>query len=59
MKAAIVQVDLENRPLVWQEVSPPDYAPNEVLVDIYATALNRADLMQRCQAGLPVIESAP
>jgi putative PIG3 family NAD(P)H quinone oxidoreductase len=47
MKAMIVQTAKEHRPLVWQEVSPPDYASDEVLVDIYATALNRADLMQR------------
>lgn len=47
MKAIVVQTDQENRPLLWQEVSPPDYAANEVLVDIYAAALNRADLSQR------------
>ena len=47
MKALVVQSEQEGRPLVWQEVSPPDYAADEVLVDIYATALNRADLMQR------------
>jgi len=47
MKALIVQTDQEDRPLVWQEAPAPDYAADEVLVDIYATALNRADLMQR------------
>jgi len=47
MKAIVVQTEEEGRPLAWQEVSPPDYAADEVLVDIHATALNRADLMQR------------
>lgn len=47
MKAIIVQTEQENRPLIWQEVPAPDYGPEEVLVDIYATALNRADLSQR------------
>jgi putative PIG3 family NAD(P)H quinone oxidoreductase len=47
MKAIIVQTDREARPLQWQEVPDPTYAADEVLVDIYATALNRADLSQR------------
>jgi len=47
MKAIIVQSDQENNPLVWQDVSTPIYSEDEVLVDIQATALNRADLLQR------------
>ncbi len=47
MKAIVVQSDQENRPLIWQEVADPMYGPDEVLVDIHAAALNRADLMQR------------
>ena len=47
MKAIVVQSDQENRPLIWQEVPDPMYGPDEVLVDIHAAALNRADLMQR------------
>jgi putative PIG3 family NAD(P)H quinone oxidoreductase len=47
MKAIVVQTDQEDRPLAWQEVADPAYAADEVLVDIYATALNRADLAQR------------
>jgi len=47
MKAIVVQTDREERPLRWQEVPDPTYAAGEVLVDIYATALNRADLAQR------------
>ena len=47
MKAIVVQTDQEGRPLVWQEVPGPICGPEEVLVDVYAAALNRADLMQR------------
>ena len=47
MKAIVVQANKEGRPLAWEEVSPPDYGEDEVLVDIYAAALNRADLSQR------------
>ncbi len=47
MKAIVVQTDQQNRPLVWQESPEPSFGADEVLVDIYATALNRADLMQR------------
>jgi putative PIG3 family NAD(P)H quinone oxidoreductase len=47
MKAIIVQTDQENRPLKWADVPDPEYGPDEVLVEIHATALNRADLMQR------------
>lgn len=47
MKAIVVQTEKEGRPMAWQEVAPPDCGDDEVLVDIHATALNRADLMQR------------
>lgn len=47
MKAIVVQSEKEGRPMAWQEVAPPDCGDDEVLVDIHATALNRADLMQR------------
>lgn len=47
MKAIIVQTEEKNKPLVWQEVPTPLCADDEVLIDIHATALNRADLMQR------------
>lgn len=46
MKAIIVTDDA-NRTLVWQEVPDPTYAPHQALVDIHATAVNRADLLQR------------
>ncbi len=47
MKAIVIQTEEENRPLVWQTVAAPSYSDEEVLVDIMASALNRADLAQR------------
>lgn len=47
MKAIIVKTDQEDRVLSWEEAPDPTYGPEEVLVDIHAAALNRADLMQR------------
>ena len=47
MKAIAIQTDQENKPLVWQEVPAPAYSADEVLVDVHAAALNRADLAQR------------
>ncbi len=47
MYAIQVQTDQPDRPLIWQETPDPPYGPDEVLVDIHATALNRADLLQR------------
>jgi putative PIG3 family NAD(P)H quinone oxidoreductase len=47
MYAIQVQSDQPDRPLVWQEVADPTFGPDEVLVNIHATALNRADLAQR------------
>lgn len=43
MKACLV----ENGKMVWQEVAEPTINKNEVLVEIYAVALNRADLLQK------------
>lgn len=43
MKAALV----ENKKMVIKEVPEPVPASGEVLVEIYATALNRADLLQK------------
>ncbi len=47
MKAIAIQTNLEDRPLVWQDAPAPACGDNEVLVDVFATALNRADLAQR------------
>lgn len=44
MKAMLVD---ENKNLVWSEVADPQIKADEVLVKIYAAALNRADLLQR------------
>lgn len=43
-----IQIDKQHpdRPLVWAETPDPLIGPEEVLVDVHATALNRADLMQ-------------
>ena len=45
MKAILV--DSRDRSLSWSEVPDPVLKPDEVLVKIHASALNRADLMQR------------
>src|SRR3712207_6031927 len=39
--------------LEWGEVPDPVLRPGEVLVDVVATAVNRADLLQRAGAGPP------
>lgn len=44
MKAMLVDND---KNLVWSEVADPQIQSEEVLVKIYAAALNRADLLQR------------
>lgn len=44
MKAMLID---ENKNLVWSDVADPVIKPDEVLVKIYAAALNRADLLQR------------
>lgn len=44
MKAILVMKD---QSLCWSDVPDPVIKPEEVLVKIYAAALNRADLMQR------------
>ncbi len=46
MKAIVIKTE-NGRPLEWNEVDAPSCSPDEVLVDIYASAVNRADLSQR------------
>ena len=46
MKAILVNED-EKRSLRWDNVPDPVVADDDVLVEIHAAALNRADLMQR------------
>lgn len=47
MKAIRVEREKEGQPLVWADAPDPAHGPDEVLVDVYATAVNRADLAQR------------
>lgn len=47
MKAMLVD---ENKNLVWSEVINPEVHDMEVLIEIHAAALNRADLLQRAGA---------
>ncbi len=47
MKAIIVDMSTPDRTLRWQDAPDLTPAPGEVLVDVHATALNRADLFQR------------
>ena len=44
--------------LEWTEVPDPEPGPGEVLIDIAATAINRADLLQR-QGSYPPPPGAP
>lgn len=44
MKAIVIK---EDRSLVWQDVPDPTPKAGEVCIEVYAAALNRADLLQR------------
>ena len=46
MKAIVVKGDRQNPVLVWEMVPDVEYGPDEVLVNVQATAVNRADLLQ-------------
>ncbi len=46
MKAIQVQGEKDNPTLVWGEAAEPVCGPDEVLVDVRAAAVNRADLWQ-------------
>jgi putative PIG3 family NAD(P)H quinone oxidoreductase len=47
MKAIRVDESTPDRTLVWADAPDPIMGADDVLVDVHATALNRADLMQR------------
>jgi NADPH2:quinone reductase len=47
MQAIHIDTERTGRPLVWAEAEDPIPAPDEVLVENYATSVNRADLSQR------------
>ena len=44
MRAIVVDEDGQ---LHWQEVNDPTCAAHQVLIDVHASAVNRADLLQR------------
>lgn len=46
MKAIVVQPDAESPGMSWEEVADVVPGLTEVLVEVYATAVNRADLLQ-------------
>lgn len=46
MKAIVVKRDGQNPILVWENVPDVDFGSEDVLVDVRATAVNRADLLQ-------------
>ena len=46
MKAIVVKTEQQKYQLVWEEVPDVKPGPDEVLVDVKATAVNRADLLQ-------------
>jgi putative PIG3 family NAD(P)H quinone oxidoreductase len=46
MKAIVVKGDKQNPVLVWEMVPDVEYGSDEVLVNVQATAVNRADLLQ-------------
>ncbi len=47
MEGAVHAIEVEGEGLVWREVAPAPCGPGEVRVEIAATAINRADLIQR------------
>ena len=44
MKAIVIK---ENKDMVWQDVDMPEIKDGDVVVEVHAAAVNRADLMQR------------
>ena len=47
MRAVLVTEPGGPEVLEWQEVPDPEPGPGEVLIDVAAAGLNRADLLQR------------
>lgn len=46
MKAIVVKKKNKKPVLVWQDVADISFGPDEVLVEVKASAVNRADLLQ-------------
>ena len=55
MKAILVN---EDKSLRWDDVPNPEIKSDEVLIEVHAAALNRADLMQR-EGDYPPPEGCP
>ena len=53
MWAIEIDEEREGKPLEWREVERPEPGPGEVLIQVAATAVNRADLVQRRGAYAP------
>lgn len=58
MKAIVVKGSSQAPELVWETVPDVDFGPDEVLVAVKATAVNRADLLQ-ARGGYNPPEGAP
>jgi len=59
MKAIVVHSSQSVVDLSWEDVSEPQPGPHEVLLDIHATAVNRADLLQARGLYPPPPEDSP
>jgi len=46
MKAVNVHMEVDKPVLIWEDMPEPSFGPDEVLVNVRATAVNRADLAQ-------------
>jgi putative PIG3 family NAD(P)H quinone oxidoreductase len=47
MKAIHVLTKEKGQPMVWRDTDDPVCGPNDVMVEVYAASVNRADLQQR------------
>ncbi|MBT4138562.1 MAG: NAD(P)H-quinone oxidoreductase, partial [Candidatus Latescibacteria bacterium] len=58
MKAVCIDQEKDGFPLSWVDVPDAVCNAGDVLLDVYATAINRADLLQR-EGNYPVPPGAP
>ncbi|MFZ1397006.1 MAG: NAD(P)H-quinone oxidoreductase [Candidatus Promineifilaceae bacterium] len=58
MKAIVVKGDRQSPVLVWETVPDVEFGPDEVLVEVWATAVNRADLLQARGGYAPPAEAS-
>ena len=59
MKAILVDSTKENHPLIWTNMEDPVPKEDEVLLEVHATSLNRADLLQRAGHYPPPTGASP